>query len=56
MKMVKFYEGLDNFLCFDFLRGFGIFANQPIVHSGGVSRGGWYVVVIVAVSDRWQVT
>ena len=27
------------FLRFELVLGFGVFANQPTVHSGGVSRG-----------------
>ena len=38
-------------LCFKISLGFGVFANQPTVHCGGVSRGG-SVTVAVGVSDR----
>ena len=50
---LDFFEFLSfyNFLRFDILSGFGVFANQPTVHNGGVSREG-SVSVAVGASDR----
>ena len=41
-------ERFDDFLRFSNFFGFWIFANQPTVQSGGVSRGGYVVVNLLA--------
>ena len=40
----------SGFLGFESVFGYGVFANQPTVHSGGLSRGG-SVTVAVGFSD-----
>ena len=42
------------FLGFDSFFGYGVFANQPTVHSGGLSRGGSVAVAVgfIVTGDR----
>ena len=36
-----------NFFCFEFISGFGVFANQPTVHNGELAGGGSVAVAVV---------
>ena len=49
-------EHFDDFSVFTFFFGFGVFAEQPTGHSGGVSRVrlSLRVSVAVGISDRRQ--
>ena len=43
----------DDFLCFEMFLGFGVFANQPSVHNGGVGRGIlWLWLLALVTGDR----